>query len=271
MDLENINGNENVDITTEEVTEQVTEGVVTDTTETTEVNTPQVEEPIQKTFTQEQVNDIVKQRVDRAVRSNDKKYSRIINTLQKGTGAKDLNEIEQTLSNFYQSQGIDVSQPIYDDRDEEDLANVAAQRIIDMGYDEIVSETDRLDAIGINNLSLREKYEYQVLGNERKKIEETKALKSIGVSDDEINSKDFKDFKAMFNESTPLKDVYELYSKIKPKEEVTPIGSMKNETTKDEVKEYYSPEDFDKLTDEQLNDPRIWAAVNESKSKWVKK
>lgn len=260
------NENETVDITTE----GSVDGVETTTEETTPQTTENVAAPAEKTFTQEQVNDIVKERVGRAERSNERKYSRIIGILQKGTGAKDLNEIEQTLSNFYQNQGIDVSQPMYDDSDEETLANSDAQKIIDLGYDEIVSETERMYNQGYENLNKREKYAYKKLAEERKRIEQTTELKSIGVSDDEINSQDFKDFRAKFNDNTSLKDVYDLYSKIKPKEPKEPIGSMKNDTSKEEVKEYYSPEDFDKLTEEQLNDPKIWAAVTRSKAKWYK-
>ena len=44
---------------------------------------------------------------------------------------------------------------------------------------------------------------------------------------------------------------------------------MKSTKTADEIKDYYSPEDVDKLTDEQLNNPKIWERVMESKKKWV--
>ena len=60
-----------------------------------------------------------------------------------------------------------------------------------------------------------------------------------------------------------------MYSKLQPKEEVQPIGSMKSSSPKDdEIKEYYSPEEFDKLTKEQLDNPKIWEAVMKSRLKW---
>jgi hypothetical protein len=252
---------ENVDITTENVT--VDEPTVTKEVQDT------IQTQAEKTFTQEQLDKIVKERVDRATRAESRKYSKIINTLQRGTGTKDLRELEEAVSNFYTEQGTDISQPIYDDREEEILANAEAKDIIDIGYDEIVAVTDDMNSRGKDNLSLRDKFLYKKLAEERRKIEQTNELKSIGVSDDIITSQEFKDFKSKFNDSTSLKDVYDLYSKLQPKEEVHPIGSMKTESSKDEIKNYYSPEDFDKLTDEQLDDPRIMEAVDKSRAKWL--
>lgn len=261
MEDEKILNEENVDITTEEVT--VDEPTVTKEVQDT------VQNQAEKTFTQEQLDKIVKERVDRATRAESRKYSKIINKLQKGTGAKDLNELENAINNFY-TEEADANQPIYDDREEEILADAEAKEIIDLGYDEIVAETDNLMSRA-DNLSIREKFLYKKLAEERKSIEQTNELKSIGVTDDVINSNDFKEFKAKFNDNTSLKDVYSLYSQLKPKEEVHPIGSMKTESSKDEIKNYYSPEDFDKLTPEQLDDPRIMEAVDKSRVKWLRK
>ncbi|MBP5470310.1 MAG: hypothetical protein J6Z11_13825 [Candidatus Riflebacteria bacterium] len=251
---------ENVDITTVNVAETPVTEMVQDTVET----------PAEKTFTQEQLDKIVKERVERATRAESRKYDKIIGKLQRGTGTKNLNELENAITNFYNQEG-NTNQPYYDDREEEILADAEAKDVIDLGYDEIVAETDSLMAKGNDNLSLREKFLYKKLADERKKIEQTKELKSIGVGDDIISSQDFKDFRSKFNENTPLKDVYDLYSKLKPKEEVHPIGSMKTDTNKDEIKDYYSPEDFDKLTPEQLDDPRIMEAIDKSRVKWLRR
>jgi PHD/YefM family antitoxin component YafN of YafNO toxin-antitoxin module len=261
---------ENVDITTEDVVvtdNAENQAVVTDTAE--KVTTEEVQS--EKTFTQSQVDKMMADRAQRAERAAERKYSKLVNIMQKATGAKDLNELEHTVSDFYQSQGVDLSTPSYDDREEEILANAEAKQIIDLGYDDIKSETDRLMAIGNDNLSLREKYLYKALATEQKRIEEVNTLKSIGVSEDVIDSKEFNEFKSKFKDNTSINDVYSLYSKLQPKEEVNPIGSMKTESSKDEIKNYYSPEDFDKLTDEQLNNPKIWEAVMKSKAEWNKR
>jgi hypothetical protein len=41
------------------------------------------------------------------------------------------------------------------------------------------------------------------------------------------------------------------------------MGSMKNNPDKG-VKDYYSPSEIDKLTEEDLADPKVWEAVRRS-------
>ena len=45
------------------------------------------------------------------------------------------------------------------------------------------------------------------------------------------------------------------------------MGSMKNGNAQEE-KTYYSPEDVDKLTSEELDDPKIFERVRKSMEKW---
>ena len=47
-------------------------------------------------------------------------------------------------------------------------------------------------------------------------------------------------------------------------------GSVKNTSTVKQIKDYYSPEDFDKLTDEDLNNPKIMEVVDRSRLQWFK-
>ena len=101
----------------------------------------------------------------------------------------------------------------------------------------------------------------------RKSEENRKELFSIGVKEDVIDSKEFKDFSNQFNSSTPISKVYELYTKTLDKPKVEKIGSMKNNNTKEE-KTYYSPEDVDKLTPEDYDDPVIFKRVHDSMAKW---
>lgn len=44
------------------------------------------------------------------------------------------------------------------------------------------------------------------------------------------------------------------------------IGAVGSSAGK--VKDFYTPDEVDKLTDEQLDDPKIWAAVRNSMTKW---
>jgi hypothetical protein len=47
-------------------------------------------------------------------------------------------------------------------------------------------------------------------------------------------------------------------------------GSAKTVTPVNQVKDYISPDDFDKLSDEQLNDPTVMAIVEKSMKSWYK-
>ena len=54
-----------------------------------------------------------------------------------------------------------------------------------------------------------------------------------------------------------------MFLKFKPKKEVKKIGSMK-QGARAKVKDYYSPEEIDRLTDEELDNPAVWEAVRKS-------
>ena len=47
-------------------------------------------------------------------------------------------------------------------------------------------------------------------------------------------------------------------------------GSAKSTTQVKQIKDYYSPEDFDKLTVEDLNNPEVMKVVDKSRLQWYK-
>ena len=47
-------------------------------------------------------------------------------------------------------------------------------------------------------------------------------------------------------------------------------GSAKSSAGIKQIKDYYSPEDFDKLTDEDLRNPKIMEIVDKSRLQWFK-
>jgi hypothetical protein len=242
------------------------ENVETQTTEPNEVVNDK------KSFTDEQkaqMTKIIQDRVNRAKKAEERKYSELVNVLSAGLGTNNLEELTKKAKAFYQEQGVEIpSKPSYNEDEERILANAEANNIINLGYDEIVSETDEMMDRGVADLSPREKLVYKTLAEKRKEIENVKALESIGVKRETIESEDFKKFTQKFKSDTSLTDIYEMYSKLQPKEDVQPMGSMKSLSKDDEIKEYYSPEEFDKLTKEQLNNPKIWNAVMQSRLKW---
>ena len=259
--MENIENNENL------VTEQVTENV-----EQTTEQTP-------KMFSQEEVNDIVgkakattKAKIEKKLRKEyDRDYGELMETLEAGTGKKGVKEIKDTFRDFYGKKGIKMPQkPTYSDNDIAVLARAEADDIIRSGYEDVVEEVDRLTAIGYANMTAREKAVFKTLAEHRQKAERGIELARLGVTEEVYNGKEFTDFAAKFTASTPIADIYDIYSKTKPKKEHQTMGSMKSTETQDNgVKDYYSFEEAKKFTKADFDkNPKLYAAVVKSMTKW---
>lgn len=236
-----------------------------------------------KTFTQEDVDRMVKEKLDEVLPSKiarreakirkeyESKYGNLENVLKAGTGKETVEEMTDTFEKYYESKGIKINKrPEYSDRDIETLARRDAEEIIHGGYEEVVEETDRLSKKGVANMTAREKAIFKALAEHRQSTERGRELSKIGVTEDVYNSQEFKDFAGKFNPTTPIKDIYDIYSKTKPKKEFKTAGSMKNTPTTDNgVKDYYSYEEAVKFTKKDFdNNPALYKAVQESMRKW---
>ena len=242
----------------------------TENVETTTEETPQV-----KTYTQEEVDAIVGKRLARKEarirKEYDRKYGELEEVLKVGTGKDDVGEITDTFRGYYEKKGVQFAQkPSYTDDDIKVLAQAEANNIIGAGYDDVVEEVDRLTDIGVENMTAREKALFKVLAEHRQSAERAKALSSIGVTEEEYNSDDFKSFAKQFNPTTPVTDVYDIYRKTKPQKEFKTMGSMKNTPTDSgAVKDYYSPEEARKFTVKDFEkNPELYKKVVESSYKW---
>lgn len=249
------------------VAEQVAENV--------EQTTEQTSTP--KTYTQEEVDAIVGKRLARKEarirKEYDQKYGQLENVLKAGTGKETVEEMTDTFTQFYEKKGIKINKkPEYSQQDIEVLAKAEAEDIIRSGYDEVVEEVDRLTEIGVKNMTARQKAVFRVLAEHRQTAERSRELSKIGVTEDVYNSQEFKDFAGKFASTTPIRDIYDIYAKTKPKKEVKTMGSMKNSTSDDgTVKDFYTFEEASKFTvkDFQKN-PALQKAVEESMLKWRK-
>lgn len=255
--MENIENNENL------VTEQVTENV-----EQTTEQTP-------KTYTQEEVDAIVGKRIARKEakirKEYDRKYGGLEEVLRAGTGKENVEEMTDTFRQFYEKKGIKIPQkPSYSDSDIAVLAKAEADDIIRSGYEDVVEEVDRLTAIGYANMNAREKAVFKVLAEHRQGTERGRELAKLGVTEDVYNGKEFKDFASKFNASTPITDIFDIYSKTQPKKEHKTMGSMKNiDSTDSGVKDFYTPEEARKFTKKDYdNNPALFKAVENSMLKW---
>ncbi len=253
------------------------ENLVTDVTENVEQTTEETQ-PTAKTYTQEEVDAIVGKSKARATAKAKKefdrelsKYKNLENVLRVGTGKESVDEMTDTFKGFYESKGITFpEQQSYTDKDNEILARAEAEDIISMGYDEVVEEVDRLAQIGAENMTAREKAYFKVLADHRQNTERQGELSKIGVSEDVYNSKEFRDFASKFNSSTPIADIYNIYSKMQPKKDIKPMGSMKQTPLDDTgVKDYYSFEEASKFTEADFDkNPALYEAVTKSMHKW---
>lgn len=236
-----------------------------------------------KTFTQADVDRMVKEKLDEVLpgkiarreakirREYESKYGDLENVLVQGTGQKDITEIANTFRDHYTQRGIAIEKrPAYSDKDDEVLAKADAEDIISSGFDEVVYEVDRLTKRGLDNMTAREKVLYKTLAEHRQRTERQQELSSIGVTAEEYDSQEFKDFAAMFDPRTPVKKIYETYAKTKPKKEIKPMGSMTGSTKADNgIKDYYSFEEASKFTKKDFdNNPALYEAVQKSMLKW---
>ena len=248
--------------------EQMEDLVAEEVTENVEQTTEQT--PV-KTYTQEEVDQIVGKRVARATdkvrKEYDRKYGGLTNVLKAGTGKETVEEMTDTFTQFYQKKGVTIPQQSeYSAEDIELLAHAEADEIISAGYDEVVEEVDRLADIGTEHMTPREKALFKALASHRQSAERGRELSAIGVTEDVYNSPEFQNFSKMFASSTPITEVYKLYAKtVKP--QVEPIGSMKN-GSHDEGKTFYTPEEVDKLSSKDLDNPVIFQRVRDSMKLW---
>ena len=249
---------------------EVTENVETATEETVE----QVETPV-KTYTEEEVNQIVGKKLARNSakirREFDKEYGELMDLLKAGTGKDSVAEVKDTFAKFYESKGIKLQEkPNYTDKDIEVLARADANDLIGYGYDEVVEEVDRLTELGYENMTAREKAYFKVLAEHRQNTERKNELSKIGVTDEEYNSKEFQDFAKMFKSNVPIAEVYKQYNKTKPKKEIKPMGSMTNKTSEDgTVKDFYTRDEALQFTKADFDkNPALFKAVQESMHKW---
>lgn len=256
------------------------ENLVLDGTEnveeaTTEETAEQVNEPV-KTYNDDEVNDIVGKRLARQEaklrKEYERKYGRLESVLKAGTGKESIEEMTDTFADFYRGKGIDIpEEPTYSARDVEILAKAEADEIIKSGFDEVVEEADRLNDLGVENMTAREKAVFLRLTNHIKDTETGRELSKIGVKEDVYGSEEFKSFASKFDSRTPITEIYEIYNKTIPKKEYKNPGSMKSTANDDILKDFYTPEEAKRFTVEDFNrNPTLFQRVQESMPRWNK-
>lgn len=239
-----------------------------DVAENVEQTTEETSQPV-KTFTQEEVDAIVgrnKARLEKKLRKEyDRKYGDLTDVLKAGTGKETVEEQTEAFRNYYESKGLEVKKKPqeYSARDLEALAKADADDIISGGYEDVVDEVDRLAELGVENMTARERATFKHLAEHRMKTEKAQKLAVLGVGEEVYDSPEFVAFQKLFASDTPIEKVYDIFSKAQPKKQHQTMGSMKQSPVNTH-KDYYTPEEIDKLTDEDLKDPHVWATVRRS-------
>lgn len=262
--------------TTEEITQEPQEEIEEAETIEEEGLPAEEEEKVQEeTFTKEQVNEMFAKRsarLESKIRKEyNRKYGKLENVVNAGLGTHSTDEAITKLTEFYTSKGIEIPKlSEYDDEDIKTLGQTDAEKVISLGYDEIVEEVDRLNEIGIDNMSVREKVEFQRLATERQRLEDIKELSSIGVDADVLNDSNFIKFTEKLNPNLSLKEKYEMYLGTQPKKEINKIGSMKNTPTKqNELKDFYTREEALKFTaNDYEKHPELEDIILKSSARW---
>ena len=229
----------------------------TDSEETSQEE--EVETPAPKTFTQEELDTIVENRLKRERKRLDKeynsklsKYEELAYLTREGLKAENDEDALEKTRNFYGKQGIKYT-PGRSAREEEILASAEAQDILDNcdSTDDIEKEIKRILSKGTNATD-RETLIAQKLNDELTLKVRVSELEKIGVKEEIYNSAEFKKFERQFTKETPIADIYELYrSKTTPKKEVYNPGSMKTTAGK-EKKKFISEAEYDKMSSKEI-------------------
>jgi hypothetical protein len=242
---------------------------------------PESAEKPEKTFTQEELNSIIQDRLRKEKNSSkrneesirkeyDDRLSEVESILNAGFGTSNLDEGLNRIRELCKQKGIEIpkkSNGQYSKDDLQILANANAQEIINDGYDAIENELSRLTRKGADKMSEREQLVFLKLDDEKKKLDSRKELKSVGAKDEILESKEYNEFADKFAGSKfSSKEIYEMYIKDnKPKEKAEPIGSMKNPSPK-EKKTFITEAEYDKMSEKEIEENMD--LIHKSMSRW---
>lgn len=274
----------------------------------TEVNVERKKpDEVEKTYSQAEVDNIVKSRLARqnskikslkaqnAELIEEAKDYKILSKIfdEKGDIKGNTKEQISKAAEFYGMSEDEVAKIMSDadvdsKSDKQTMAYFKAKMFVEQSdADEIQEEYDRISAIpedkrSINDRELFKQIKPKVTEDLSEKIAADRKWLEEDVEgadfDKLIRSEEFVDFMNGTNFSVRKglekfiklkgKDaIRESFAKDEIKEGPASTGSVKDSGAS-RLKEYYSPEDVDNLSDEDYNDPLIFERVRQSMTKW---
>ena len=268
---------EEVNIDTSEGGEQNQE-----TVQETETNSEEDFEAKVEARANELMEEKIKDRLARDRASQERKYNKELSRykhlesiMNAGLGVNNLDDAISKASDFYKEQGITIPEfkESFSERDEKILAKADAQEIIDLGRDEMNAEANRIANIPANQRTIREKTIFDTLCKELITLKDIDELKAKGYKTDILQTKEFSDFRNQFNVDTPISTIYEMYNKMNGQKVEQPKspGSAKSNTSSNEIKDYYTPEEARQFTEEDLEkNPKLMEVIEKSMQQWGK-
>jgi hypothetical protein len=269
---------EEVDTSTSESVEEP----IQDTVEETETNSEEnidrlVEERANKMFEEKVKDRLARDRASQERKYNKElaKYKYLESVINAGLGVDNLDDAITKTSRFYKEQGIDIPEfkEGYSERDERILAEADAKEIISLGREEMEAEANRIASIPMEQRTTREKTIFETVCKELINLKDIDELKAKGYKTDILETKDFIKFRDRFNVNTPISEIYEMYNKINGQTVKQPAspGSAKTNNLNGELKDYYTPEEARKFTEEDLErNPKLMAVLEKSMQSWGK-
>lgn len=256
------------ELTEEEITqEEVKEEEPVNATEEPE------EQPQGKFYTDEEfnqkVNEIADRRVARKMRKVNRElddYKDTINVLKSQLGGDTIEDVNTNLRKLYENEGVELPKKYVSEDSElnELLAERDFKDFETEGIKSITDEANRLAGIGYENLNSKDKILFSKLVNKIDTENDKKVLKGLNVDESILEDKDFISFRGQFNREVPISKIYDLYSGNKETKINTP-GNLENKSTTE--REYFTDEEIEALTMEQLDDPKIWEKVRKSQTR----
>lgn len=246
----------------------------------TSIKEPSEETKEEKTFTQDDIDRIVKQekaRLERKYRRDEEsklsKAKQLEETLRTGLGLSEQDDVLSKVKDFYKEQGVSIPDNYsISDKDAQILGRADANDFIN-DYEDTEIEA-RANELAVKQkqgkTSAREDAEFFRLGEYLTEKLEEKNLKDNGIDTSILKNEEFKKFAGRFNRNVKMSEIYDLYQKVNSGEPKKPksTGSTKSSVPDNNIKEYYSPEDVDKLTSADYDNPTIMERVRKSMTRW---
>ena len=242
----------------------------------------------ERTFDQEYLNKAVEKRLNRERRKHEKEmysYNALAETIKNGLGIEEeitpdiLNEIIMENLNEtdyetdydtdeYEDNYYDDYYDRYSYKDEEYLASQYAEDIISEGM-EAMNEV--YEDLMYKDRNEREDIIFDRASSELCILSNENTLRDRGEDPKVLRDEKFIDFASKFRADEPLLNIYDLYKKFELgiNENYSPAGSVVDRSFKRGIKDYYSKEEVDNFSQEDLvKNPKLLEVINKSMERW---